>query len=395
MKIKLGVVFGGETVEHEVSIISAVQAMENINDDKYEVIPIYIDKNRIWYTGNMLKDISIYKDMDLLRRYASEVVLYKKNGEFVLQSVKGLFKKVVTTLDVVLPIVHGQNVEDGSLAGYFDTLGIPYAGPSVLGAALGQDKVTMKEVMKSNGLPIVPYTWFYDVEYNREPEAILKSIKKLGYPVIVKPARLGSSVGIKVVKKEKDIEDAIKDAISYDNKIVVEKVIDNLIEVNCSVLGNYEYTEASVLEEVTSSNDLLTYQDKYLGGSKGKLKTPSKGMASAKRKIPASLDAKLTKKIQELSKDAFRALNLSGVCRIDFLVDGKNKNVYVNEPNTIPGSLSFYLWQETNKNYETLLDELVSLAIRDYKSKVKKTHSFTSNILSNYNGVKGSKGKLK
>ncbi len=396
MKIKLGVIFGGETVEHEVSIISAVQAMENINEDKYEVIPIYIDKNRVWYTGNMLKDISIYKDMELLKRYAKEVVLYKKNGEFVLQSTKGIFKSVVTTVDVILPIVHGQNVEDGSLAGYLDTLGIPYAGPSILGAALGQDKVTMKEVMGANGLPIVPYTWFYDIEFNTNKENVLKEVKKLGYPVIVKPARLGSSVGIKVAHKESEIEDAINDAISYDNKIIVEKVIDNLVEVNCSVLGNYEFNEASVIEEVMSSKDFLTYQEKYLGGSKGKFGAKSsKGMASARRKIPATIGDKLTKEVQELSRKVFRVLDLSGVCRIDFLIDGKSKKVYVNEPNTIPGSLSFYLWSESGKDYSSLLDEIVNLAIRNYKNKVKKTHSFNSNILSNYGGLKGCKGKLK
>ena len=397
MRIKLGVIFGGETVEHEVSVISAVQAMENINEDKYEIVPIYITKDRVWYTGNMLRDITIYRDMDLLKRYAKEVVLFKKDGEFVLQSVKGMFKKVVNTLDVVLPIVHGQNVEDGSLAGYFDTLGIPYAGPGILGAAMGQDKVVMKEVMKANDLPVVPYTWFYDVEYNSKKDEILAKIKKLGYPVIVKPARLGSSVGIKVVKDANEIEEAINDAIDYDSKIVVEKVIDNLVEVNCSVLGNYEFVEASVLEEVTSSKDFLTYQEKYMGGGKGKLgsKTSSKGMASAKRKIPAPIGDKLTEEVQNLAKETFRVLNLSGVCRIDFLIDNKSKKVYMNEPNTIPGSLSFYLWTETNKSYTELLDEIVTLAIRNYKNRVKKTHSFDTNILSNYNGVKGMKGKLK
>lgn len=396
MRIKLGVIFGGETVEHEVSIISAVQAMENINEEKYEIVPIYIDKNRIWYTGNMLRDISIYKDMDLLKRYAKEVVLYKKNGEFVLQNVNGMFKKVVNTLDVVLPIVHGQNVEDGSLAGYLDTLGIPYAGPSIMGAAIGQDKVTMKEVFKANDLPIVPYLWFYDVEYNSNSESILKDIKKLGYPVIVKPARLGSSVGIKVAHDAKEVEEIINDAINYDEKIIVEKVIDNLVEVNCSVLGNYEYAEASVLEEVTSKSDLLTYQEKYMGGSKVKgVKTASKGMASAKRKIPATIGDKLTKEVQDLSKQVFRVLNLSGVCRIDFLIDGKNKKAYINEPNTIPGSLSFYLWDPSGKSYTELLDEIVTIAIRNYKNKDKKTHSFDTNILSNYGGVKGMKGKLK
>lgn len=400
MKIKVGVIFGGETVEHEVSIISAIQAMENIDEDKYDIVPIYISKDRIWYTGNFLKDINVYKDMELLKRYAKEVTLTKKDDEFVLMSVKSLFRKVVDTVDVVIPIVHGQNVEDGSLAGYLDTLGIPYAGPSVLGAALGQDKVVMKEVFAANNLPYVPYTWFYDVEYNTNTDKIKKQVKKLGYPVIVKPARLGSSIGIKVVDKEANLDEAVNDAINYDTKIIIEKVIPNLIEVNCSVLGNYEYAEASVLEEVTSKKSFLTYQEKYLGGSKGKMKfgtkgVGSKGMASAKRKVPADLSAKLTKEIQEDAKQAFRALNLSGVCRIDFLVDGKEKKAYINEPNTIPGSLSYYLWNESGKTYTTLLDDLITLAIRNHKASVRKTHSFDSNILSNYNGVKGMKGKLK
>jgi len=392
--IKLGVIFGGETVEHEVSIISAVQAMENVDEDKYEVVPIYITKDRVWYTGNMLKDISIYKDMSLLKRYAKEVVLYKKNGEFVLQSTKG-FKKIVNTIDVVLPVVHGQNVEDGTLAGYFESIGIPYAGPSVLGASIGQDKVTMKEVMSVNGIPTIPYTWFYDIEYNTNKDSILKDIKKLGYPVIVKPARLGSSIGVTVSKNEKDVEEAIATAISYDNKIIVEKVILDSMEINCSVLGNYEYTEASAIEQVSSKTDFLTYQEKYLGGGKGKLKTPSKGMASASRIIPAPIGDKLTKEVQELSKKVFKVLNLSGVCRVDFLLNPKTKDIYVIEPNTIPGSLSFYLWTETGKDYKTLLDEMVTLAIRNKKVMDKKTHSFESNILSNFDGVKGCKGKLK
>src|SRR5574344_425674 len=391
MKIKLGVIFGGETVEHEVSVISAVQAMESINQDKYDIVPIYISKDRVWYTGKMLMDISIYKDMDLLKRYAKEVNLYKKGDEFVLQSTKGLMR-IVSTVDVVLPIVHGQNVEDGNLAGYLDTVGIPYAGPATLGGALGQDKVVMKQIFAAEGLPYVPYTWFYDVEFNSNREEILKTIKKLGYPVIVKPARLGISVGITVAKEEKDIIAAINTAISYDAKIIVEKVIDNLIEVNCSVLGNYEYSEASVIEEVVSAKEFLTYQEKYLGGGKGKLKGNSKGMASARRVVPAPIGDKLTKEVQDISKKAFRALNLSGVCRIDFLIDSKSDSIYINEPNTIPGSLSFYLWEPTGKSYTELLDELVTLAIIANKNKDKKTCSFDSNILSNYNGVKGIKG---
>ena len=178
---------------------------------------------------------------------------------------------------------------------------------------------------------------------------------------------------------------------------MILKAIQNLIEVNCSVLGNYENQQASILEEVMGSEELLSYADKYVNGSKSKtgLKTGSKGMASASRIMPARIDEKLTLEVQDIAKRAFKALNLSGVCRIDFLIDGKSKKVYINEPNTIPGSLSFYLWEETNKPYEQLLDEMITIAIKQYKTKHSKTVSFETNILKNFSGVKGIKGKLK
>ena len=398
MGIKLGVIFGGESVEHEVSIISAVQAMESMDDTKYDIIPIYISKNRTWYTGAMLRDIDVYKDFDDLKRYAKEVVLVRKDVKFYLQSTTGMFRKDVTDIDIMFPIVHGNNVEDGSLQGYLESVGIPYVGSHVLGSALGQDKVLMKQVFEANDIAVVPYTWFYDYEYSDSANDILKKIEKLGYPVVVKPATLGSSVGITYVKTAKDIEVAINDAIKYDKKIVVEKAVDNLIEVNCSVLGNYKYQETSVLEEVLSDNELLTYADKYIGGSKGKLKggmKSSKGMASTSRIIPARVNKKVENEILDISKRAFRALNLSGVCRIDFLIDSKTNKVFINEPNTIPGSLAFYLWEPAGKGYKNLLSDMINIAIKEYKEKSKKTYSFDSNILSNYNGLKGSKGKLK
>ncbi|HPF83278.1 MAG TPA: D-alanine--D-alanine ligase family protein [Bacilli bacterium] len=389
MKIKLGVIFGGVSVEHEVSIISAVQAMNAIDQEKYEIIPIYIDKERNWYTGKMLMDIDIYKDFNELKKYAKRVTLYKKDGSYYLQSL-GFFKSNVAEIDVIFPIVHGANVEDGTLAGYLDTIGIPYVGSRVLGSALGQDKVVMKQVFAACNLPIVPYTWFYDVEYLNDAKKYEKEIKKIGYPVIVKPATLGSSVGITVVKKDSELDEAIMNTITYDNKIVIEKVIENLVEVNCSILGNYEYQEASVLEEVTSTNEFLTYKDKYIGSSK---KTgSSKGMASTSRIVPARLTKEMTEEVQEVAKNAFKALNLGGICRVDFLIDKKAKKVYLNEPNTIPGSLSFYLWEPSGKKYCDLLDEAITIAIKDYKNKSKKTVSFDTNILSNFNGTKGVKG---
>ena len=394
MKIKVGVIFGGETVEHEVSIITAVQAMEQINKDKYEIVPIYISKDRIWYTGKMLMDIDVYQDFNSLKRYAKEVVLTKTKEGFILQSTKGLFRRTIESIDVAFPIVHGNNAEDGTLQGYLDSVGIPYVGSRVLGSALGQDKVIMKQIFKDTKLPIVDYIWFFDSEYADDCDSIFEKVEKLGYPVIVKPATLGSSVGITYVKDDKTLANAIEEAMKYDVKVVVEKAVPNLVEVNCSVVGNYSHQEASVIEEVTSDEEFLTFADKYIGGSKGKLKGASKGMASASRIIPARISKDLEEKIKETSKAAFKALNLSGVCRIDYLIDKKTNKFYINEPNTIPGSLSFYLWEPTGKKYMDLLDELITLAIKDYKNRARKIYSFESNILSNY-GVKGSKGLKK
>ena len=391
MKIKIGVIYGGETVEHEVSVISALQAMNNLNEDKYDIVPIYISKDRIWYTGHMLRDIEFYKEFEDEKKYATKVMLYKKGKTFLLQRTTGLFRKDITDLDVILPVVHGNNVEDGSLAGLLDSIGIPYVGSHVLGGALGQDKVVMKQVMESVNLPIVPYTWFYDSEYLDNKENILKEIEKIGYPVIVKPATLGSSIGIEVAKNEKDIESKIEDAMEYDTKIVVEKVIENLTEVNASVLGNYEYQKVSPLEEVMGEDEILSFADKYLGNAKSK-GTASKGMASTSRIVPARIPEKLTKEIQDTAKQVFKVLNLSGVCRVDFLIDNKENKFYVNEPNTCPGSLSFYLWKEAGMKYSELLDEMVSIAIKEYKHKNQKTMSFKSSIFDGFNGSKGLKG---
>ena len=391
MKIKLGVIFGGQTVEHEVSIISAIQAMKNLDKDKYEIIPIYIAKDKTWYTGAMLNEVEMFKDFETTKRFAKKVTLCKKDNRFVLQSTTGLFKKDVSELDVVLPVVHGNNVEDGTLAGYLETVGIPYVGSHVLGSALGQDKVVQKQVLASEGVPIVDYVWFFDNEYLEDKDAIISKIKKLGLPVVVKPATLGSSVGIKFVDEMGELETAIEDAINYDNKVLVEKAVENLVEVNSSVLGNYESQKVSPLEEVMGLDEILSYADKYLSGGK-KTGTASKGMASTSRIIPARISKELTHDIKETSKKVFKLLNLSGVVRIDYLIDKKAQKYYVNEPNIIPGSLAFYLWKEDGLKYKDLLDEMINIAIREYKNNTKKVNSFDTNILEGFSGSKGAKG---
>lgn len=398
MKLKLGVIFGGDTVEHEISIITAVQAMENLDQEKYDIIPIYISKDRIWYTGKLLMDINLYKNFDDLKGYAKKCVLYNKNGTFILQST-GLFKRTITELDLVFPIVHGNNAEDGTLAGFLETIGIPYVGSRVMGSALGQDKVIQKQVLRDEKLPVVDYVWFYDNEYFLNKDDIIKKIENLKYPVIVKPATLGSSIGIKIAKNQSELIEAINDAIKYDSKIIVEATVKNLIEVNCAVLGNYEYQETSFIAEMKLKNEILTFDDKYIGsgkgGKKGKSIKNSNSMDNGDFKIPASLDGNLTNEVYDLAKKTFRVLNLSGVARIDFLIDSKTKKVYINEPNTIPGSLAFYLFDKSVKNYTKLLDELITLSIKDYKKRTKKITSFDNNILSTYNSSKGLKGNKK
>lgn len=398
--IKIGVIFGGESVEHEVSIITAVQAISFLDKKKYQAVPIYIGKDRNMYTGEMLTDMASYKDLTLIPTIAKEVTLTKKDDKFILQAKRGLLNKIVDTIDVAFPIVHGKGVEDGSLSGLIESLGIPYVGPSMLGASIGQDKVVQKQVMSACGIPIVDYTWFYDNEYLEDEEKILKDIKKVGYPCIVKPARLGSSVGITVAHNEEEIKTSIEEAIQYDEKIVVEAMVKNLIEVDCAVVGNHKEMECSLIGEMLTDNDFLTFEDKYLGSSSGKTGAKSGGAKSGGCittggfKIPAELDKEIEEQVYKYSKEAFRCLNLSGVTRFDFLVDAKAKKAYVNEPNTIPGCLAFFFYSPKGKNYTKLLDEMITTAIKEYKDDKKKVTSFDSNVLSTYDGKGGSKNKI-
>ena len=407
MKIKVGVIFGGESVEHEVSVISAMQAMNKLDQEKYEIIPIYITKDREWYTGEMLKDIEVYQDLSLIKKYGKNVVLYYRDGSFVLQK-KSFPRTIVGEVDIVLPVVHGTNVEDGGLQGYLQTIGVPFVGSDVYASVVGQDKVFMKDIWKNAKLPMTDYVWFYDIDYKQDSDEVIKKVEKLSYPVIVKPATTGSSVGIAVCGNREELVSAIDDAIQYDKKILVEEVVQNLKEVNIAVMGNYEHQKVSEIEEVLSANKFLTYADKYIGDGKGKLKGvkapvkgASKGMASANRKLPAELSEKVRKEVEDDACEAFRALGSSGNSRIDFLVDEKTNKVYINEINSIPGSLAFYLWEAKEIDFSTVLDEMINIGVKDYKKRVSKTHSFETNILQGFaahggvKGLKGMKGKLR
>ena len=400
MKIRVGVLFGGKTTEHEVSIITAVQAMGYLDEDKYEVIPMYLTKDNEMYTGEPLKEMDIYKEPELLKRYCKNVVCYGNNGVLLLQN-KGLFKKIVKEVDIVIPAVHGYNMEDGNIQGMLETFGVPYTGSDIYGCTVGQDKVFQKQILEAEKLPVPKYKWFYDSEYYEDENKIIEEVKKLGFPVIVKPARQGSSIGIGAAKNEESLREAILDAIKYDEKILVEKMVDNMMELNCSVLGSNSYMQTSAIEQVMGCDEILSFNDKYIGSdsSKGssKFSNGSKGMVSASRVIPAKISDDLKIKIEETSKSAFKALGASGVVRIDYLYDKKADKLYINELNSIPGSLSFYLWTPLKKEYPELLDDMIGIAVKRYKNKMKKTTIFDSNILSSYGvkGAKGMKGKLR
>lgn len=398
MKLNIAVFFGGESVEHEVSIISAHQAIEALDKNKYNVIPVYVSKERKLYVSDLLKDISNYKDLKHLISQCTQVSITSEDNRVVIRPVKpSLFgPKELGTIDVAIPVMHGTNGEDGTIQGFFEMLKVPYAGCDLYGAAIGQDKVLQKNVLNDNNLPITNWFWVYGSEMDTHQSEILDKVHRLIYPVIIKPARTGSSVGISIAHNDEEYLACFDEARQYDEKIITEKVVKPMREINCSVVGDSYSCVASVLEEVSSvsQDELLSFSDKYLGGSKSAKSEGSKGMASTARIVPAPLTDEQTRLIQQLAKETFRVLGTSGVCRIDFLMDADTKKVYVNEINTIPGSLAFYLWKAAGVSFSELMDKLVELALDRERRRSKITFSYETNILSNFSAssAKGSKG---
>lgn len=384
MKTVVGVFFGGRSTEHEISIISANQAICAFNPDKYDIVPIYISKEGHWYTGRELLTLSNYRDIPSLLRKVQEVYMRPVYGDFNLYSVKKpLFgSDIVTRLDVAVPVLHGTNVEDGKFEGVLETIGIPYAGCSTLASANGMDKITMKLILRADGVPVVDYVWFTDQQWLTEREMLVTRIEgELGYPVIVKPADLGSSIGIGAAHDRDQLIEKIDNAARFSGRIIVEHMVTALREINCSVLGDADSYETSVLEEPIKADEILSYGDKYMGG----------GMHAAKKRIPAELPADMADECRRLAGETFRILGCHGVSRVDLIIDDDKKKVYVNEINTIPGSLSYYLWEAGGLSFEQLMDRLVRLALKRRRDSESKTISFAQNIFALGGGTKGIK----
>jgi len=392
MKTCVGVFFGGKSTEHEISCISANQAIHALDSDKYDVLPIYISKDNEFYIGDELFDLANYSSfISNPSSVLEKVMIYKDGNNVKVRPMKGMFKKE-RTIDVAFPIVHGTNVEDGSLAGFLQMLDIPYTSCDVLGGAVGQDKTVMKDIFKAEGIPMVDYFVIYNADFEDAYEDYFKKAKKIGFPLIAKPANLGSSIGIEVIKTEEEFEEKISECLKYDFKVVVEKMIANLKEVNISIIGGDEKAKCSAIEEVT--NGFLDFDKKYQPGSGSKgakkgVKVPaakgaSKGMASTVRKVPAELKEGQKEEIEKIALKVFRALNSFGCVRIDFMIDNDTDKVYCNEINTIPGSLAFYLWKEEGVDFSQECDELINNALNRYARRSRKTYSFDTNILDNY-----------
>ncbi len=389
--INLAVFFGGRSVEHEVSVISALQATASLDRSRYNVIPVYITKQNEMYIGEAVGNIQEYKDIPGLLKKSERVIMINDGKDVVLTTYPSkLFGKKRIRVDVAFPIVHGTNVEDGTFQGYLRHLGVPFVGCDVASSAIGMEKYAQKVILKENGIPVLDSLIFTLSDYKDVESMVERIEKRFGYPVIVKAENLGSSVGITVAKDRNGLYSAIDDSFRYARKVLVEHAITNLREINCSVLGDENEAIASEIEEPFHSKEILSYKDKYQSGGK----SGSKGMASVSRQIPANVPAEMRDRIRELAVKSFKLLGCSGVSRLDFMLDTDNNELYFNEINTIPGSLAFYLWEPMGIPYGELLDRMVDLALKRAREDEKLTFSFDTNLLSDnaFSGSKGAKG---
>ncbi|MFH1388394.1 MAG: D-alanine--D-alanine ligase family protein [Patescibacteria group bacterium] len=369
----IAIFFGGVSPEHEVSVITGLQVLANLDHAKYFVIPIYISKDGIWYTGDNLTNADVYKDLVKIPEYCNQVYFTPGEDGWVLcEKRKGFLKSEIRIkIDVIFPCFHGGAGEDGSFQGFFEVAKIPCVGSGVLGSALGMDKLSTKYILSANEInqaKFIPVT-----KESRETKIDFK------YPMFVKPNSSGSSIGVSKVHNSKELKNAIDVALCFGGKAIVEEAIEQAHEINVSVVGGeIGELQVSPCEEVFSSSKFLSFDDKYKTDRKG-----AKGMESANRQIPAVLSPVIEKQIKDTACRVFRLLNLSGLARVDFLVKEKTREIFVLEANTIPGSYSFYLWKEAGVDFSQLCDKLIEIAEYDFANKKKYTTKFAGNLLSN------------
>ena len=389
-KTTVGVIFGGRSVEHDVSVVTANQIMHAFDSDHYEVVPIYIDRDGKWYTGDPFLDLKNYGDEIISHSGITPVILSPgvQHHGLILNPLAGRFSKSqIHRLDVVFPAVHGTHGEDGTLQGLLELADIPYVGCMTLASAVANDKITTKAVLRQHQIPMVDDVSFSRARWLDQPDSVIELIKNnLSFPVFIKPATTGSSIGIGRADNDQLLRASIDVAAHFDRRILVEQAVTNHIEINCAVMGNGDDIRPSVLEQPVSWDDYLTYEEKYMRGSDG--------MKSAERIIPAPISDDLTQQIQALAVKAFKAIDGNGTARIDFMVKPDQNEVYLGEINTMPGSLAFYLWQESGISMRDLVHQLVELAKEAQAEKRRNSYDYHTDLigLAQMRGLKGSKG---
>ncbi len=379
----IAVIFGGRSAEHDVSIITAhtpiIQSLLAVGE--FDVWPVYISKDGLWYSDKAMNDILYFKNDN----FEANPAKHKKIQLLFDQGLKiiwpGIRSKTVK-IDVVFPAMHGTFGEDGSLMGLLRMAGVPFVGCDLFASAVAMDKVLTKQVLAVEGIPVVPYVWFTKFDWKENKNAWKEKISKLKWPVFVKPVHLGSSIAITKVKEEKDLENAIEVAFHYDDKVLVEEGVANLIEVTLPIIGN-EKLQLAAIERPLNKTEFFDFEDKYLsGGKKGS------GVNSQYSEIPANISSELKERVEDLGRQTYKILGCSGIARVDFLIEGSLNQVYVNEVNTLPGSLYCHNWRKVGVSDAELVTKLVSLAEERFNSRKNTTYTFKSDILKKTGGRK-------
>jgi D-alanine-D-alanine ligase len=385
----VAVIFGGRSTEHDISIVTALSSVIKPLEltKKYRVEAIYIDKQGRWFCGEQLKDISFFsggKIESFVEKNKSVSVQF--DGGMTLVRPGGLTGQKTTKIDAVFPAMHGTYGEDGSLMGLLEMAGIPYVGCDLASSVIAMDKVLAKQVVEAADIPTPNYVVFSKSEFQKNPEEIIKEIEKsLKYPLFVKPAHLGSSIGISRATDHDSLINALEVAVHYDDKALVEEEVGNLIEVTLPVMGNDELTPALLERPLTTSEDFFDFDTKYIrGGKKGGGKKGAAKGAQGYSELPAKLDDKLYKKAEQLGINAYKALGCSGIARVDMLIDSKDETVYFNEVNPLPGSLYAHNWRASGVSSVELVDNLMQFAFEKHQDKQQSTTSFTTNFLKQF-----------
>lgn len=398
--LNVAVFFGGKSVEHDVSVVTALQLMENLDKTKYHIIPVYITRQGDWFTGQKLMRVEAVQkfdeaDPELIRCYLPANAKARQLYRYTTKDT--MFKKqerLIASIDVAIPAMHGLNGEDGTLQGLLELAGVPYTSCGVLGSAAGMDKILMKAAFIGAGLPVLPYIYFDRGSLERDMQKHLdRAEATLTYPMFVKPANLGSSIGISKANNRQELEKAIIVASHYDRRILVEQGVSQLCEINCSALGFGDDVAPSVCEMPVTWEEFLTYDEKYMrGGKSAKGSKGASGMASLSRQIPAPISDQMTKAVEDCTVKAFRLLDCKGVVRIDYIIDKATDTLYINEINTIPGSFAYYLWEPKGLKYPELLDRLISIAMLARDEAKNNEYAYDSEILTRYGqGMGGAK----